>query len=472
MKKYVISIFAVLCVVLDTYAGTKNDGIKYRNDWHLPETFSDSWYCKGDAISAGMNPRTGSHTNFNIDMRNYKNYAASYYIAREMTEGGVKFCKTIVAAGRGGCTRRPYTQYYDDGGDCFWLCRDGYNGKGCTQVQSPNFAHSMAFFKTRAKTWDSIKLSAMTVGKNIEDNIPMFFQNQYKYCANNEIKGFDSTKNQEHDVILGLFKIGLESSGDEKAKGLRFVTVPMVVRAGGVMGCFYDSQHYAWPMITWLTGSKYDNYLCPEGWVRDTDSKGKSACIPDPKSDLSSSNNLCSGFSKDKFNPEKHHIKQGSPCNEYRCNAGTAFKSKTDHTCVPCPATDADIPSLYYVGSDGLCKKCDVGQWPVETNDVFKCEPAQELSNAFMQYGTDSVPGDDLASQCWTKDSPDKYKSCVTGTCPKGETFDAEIRECSGDGGLRFVPLSESLVKSPNSLIEKKVDIDKSLLKTSVSAIK
>ena len=344
MKKCVISFFAVLAVVLDTYAGTKNDGIKYRDDWHLPETFSDSWYCKGDAISAGMNPSTDERWLFNNDMCNYKNYAASYYIAREMTEGGVKFCKTIVAAGRGGCTGQPYTQYYDDGGDCFWLCRDGYNGKGCTKVQSPNFAHSMAYFTAKKKTWDSIKLSAMTVDKNIEDEIPMFFQNQYEYCAKKSLKEFDSTKNQEHDVILGLYKIGLEDSGDEKAKGLRFVTVPMVVRAGGVMGCTYDSQYYAWPMITWLGGSTYDNYLCPEGWIRDANSKGKSACIPDPNSELTNLNNLCSGFTVDKFNPEKHSIKTGGACNEYRCNAGTAFKSKTDFTCTPCPATGAIFP--------------------------------------------------------------------------------------------------------------------------------
>ena len=419
MRKYILlSVLLSLCNISNLYAGVKEDGALYREQWGM-DSFPDARYCVNSLSNAGISHHTDCDAKYSAEssvriclnqrLNNNENYGGAFYIAHEMNKGGAKFCRTIIGADRSNCSDRPATRYYNGGGECFWLCYPGFHGSGCSKVNVADTCMGKDAFSEANYSWQGY-MHKYSPSDNIKETIPMFYHGYYHYCGDKGRDVLDSEKQQEHDVVLAIQKI----TKNDTDNSLQFLVFPLVVRAGGTQGCTYASQNYAWPMVGFLTDKDSDGnyingkYLCPEGW-KNTDGK----CTQDLTSGSACEiSNLCENFSRDGFDPKKYkiHSRDGGVCAEYRCIVG-AFASKTDHTCVPCPATGADIPSLYYVDEDGLCQKCEVGQWPVGG----ECKTATSLSHNKMQYGQEGVPATVSSNDCWTMTAPDNYKACVVG---------------------------------------------------------
>lgn len=105
-------------------------------------------------------------------------------------------------------------------------------------------------------------------------------------------------------------------------------------------------------------------------------------------------------------------------CTVFVCKDGKGYKSDPtvsgDFTCVSCTSNDdATIhPSRLGVGTNGVCLTCKLGE---VFNDGV-CEPAKQIHKAYM--AGDVKKGDlgkklDASKQCWTKPTPDEYKSCM-----------------------------------------------------------
>lgn len=411
MKKYILlPVLLSLCCISNLYAGAQADGIAYRNMFAVEEE-NFAWWCNTstnlkNALTEDFAGLTRDKINKSLK-NNWLDYAGFFYVAREMKEGGMKFCKTIVAADRSNCTGDPYTTYYDysdNGSYCFWLCKEGYSGPECTKTNQADKCLSTDWIDKNKFEEKTPKLYKATTGTDIDKEIPMLYQGIYKYCGDISKEALDSVKHQEHDMIVIIRSIV------EGTDGYTFTVQPAVVRAGGIRVCGYKAEHYAWPMITFVEDlddkKRAIKNMCPEGWKYENN-----VCKQDTTQPACQLNNLCDGFPRDKFDPDIYTPKSvDKGCNEYRCNVG-AFASKTDRTCVPCPATGADIPSLYYVDEDGLCQKCEVGQWPVDG----KCKTATSLSHNKLQYGQEDVPATVSDDECWTMTAPDAYKACVVG---------------------------------------------------------
>ena len=457
MRKYILlSVLLSLCNISDLSAAVKDDGKAYRETWNITAFPSDR-KCINNLENAGITVhddcvakwgKVNSSVKICILDRldGYCNYGGTFYIAREMNEGGAKFCKTIVAADRGSCTGKPYTTYYEGGGECFWLCRSGYHGSGCSKVETADTCQSYDGFKKNVAEKYSYAsyLKSFSPSTNIEANIPMFFHGEYYDCNKGSnadaYNKLPSTKNQEHDVVLAI-QIYEKKDTD---KTLRISAMPLVVRAGGTRdGCLHQSQYCAWPMVGFVP--EITTYVCPEGWIQQADGW----CKQDGNSSACQLTNMCANYPKEKYDPEKHHIRPGSTCNEFRCNEGTAFKSKDDLTCTPCAPTDAEIPALWYQGvSDGLCTSCNKGQWPVLTYrkvngkdtsivDKVECDDAKPFTHNELQYGQKTVPDKVETTQCWTKQNPDDFFGCVTRECRNGDawTQDGDCEPKTSDGG-------------------------------------
>ena len=429
--------FAVLMTLLgmnNLFAAQRSDGAIFRDKWKV-QSFDDGWTCKGCITDTGINVRTSSYTYFNTDMGSYGNYGAVYYVAHEMVEGGAKFCKTIIGADRGNCHGSPYTTYYKSGDDCFWLCESGYHGEGCAKVNNGAAGTCQSFERFTAHT-PKTHLSSYTPSTDIDSTIPMFYYGVYKSCSGNNMSCLNSSKGQEHDVVLAISEIKKGTSDSS----LEIYARPLVVRAGGTSYCLYGGQYHAWPFFSWVSESEL---LCPEGWVH---KDGK--CVVDDASEACHLANLCGGFPKEKYNPKEYYTKKSiiDNCYEYRCNSGTAFTSKDDLTCTPCAPADAEIPELYYVPNDGLCHSCNKGKWPVAlTHTVgtetvpsgeYDCKDAKPFTHNELQYGQKNVPDTVTVDQCWTKQNPDDFFGCVTGKCSDGKVWgcdgacEADFKTC------------------------------------------
>ena len=104
-----ISLIAFLLIVSfisGADAVSKSDGEKYKTEWGVGD--AGNYTCLGTASDYGIGT---SETGTDRAWHKYLNYyfmydgthakGAAYYIAREMTEHGYKFCKTLLGGGRG-----------------------------------------------------------------------------------------------------------------------------------------------------------------------------------------------------------------------------------------------------------------------------------------------------------------------------------------------------------------------------------
>ena len=284
MKK--ISLFALLLsisYVSTAPAAQKSDGNDYAITWGVEKQL----FCKGSGAHAGWGDYADkSSLKFAYAMMDNKSdgdtgYGAIYYVAREMTEHGYKFCQTVVAADRdGGCTVQPYTEYFNVNGipkDCFWLCEKGYYGNGCNEkdFQAEDKVSLDAHIKRQEFVPENYHvlydIKRHTLFGNIEEKIPMLKYNELGDCGSNERIDLNSNKKQEHDTVLAIKKIEINKDNSS----VIYTIQPLAVRAGAYTGCYRKGDDAAWPMLQW-TGTEKSTFCPSSGFQHKED--GTSGC--------------------------------------------------------------------------------------------------------------------------------------------------------------------------------------------------
>ena len=283
MKK--ISLFALLLTI--SYVSTapadnrKSEGNAYAATWGVTEQL----FCEGSGEDAGwkefsaLNSQKFAKSMMQKRSDGNTGYGAIYYVAREMTDNGYKFCQTVVAADRdGGCTKEPNTEYFNVNGedtDCFWLCADGHYGDGCTgtDFQAEDEVSLDAHIKRQKFVPENYHvlydIKKHTETDNIETSIPMLKYNQLGECGKNQRIDLNSNKKQEHDTVLAIRKIEINKDNNS----VIYTIKPLAVRAGGYTGCYWAGDDAAWPMLQW-TGKEKSTFCPSSGFLHKADGAG------------------------------------------------------------------------------------------------------------------------------------------------------------------------------------------------------
>ncbi len=460
---------------LPVLAQSKGEGAGFASQWGASnlkitggkDTSDNNRACKGTSAEAGLTQISSNPTRAEMrqDLRNYYlDYNALYYVAREINQNGAKFCKTIVTGKRGGCNANTHTTYFEPTGDadCFWLCKHGYFGDGCSARVAYGTSPKLTTQQFGAKKTKS-GVVAMAANKkkdntNIEDNIPMFQYGKYIKCfnANTETERYIDLKNwahknkQEHDIVLAL-KTVIETSTTitgTTVPALKMQVQPLVVRAGSTVMCAEKGNDRAMAMVefagvaTNVCPSDYDNYcastnsagICTNLLCVDPTAKSK---VEQEKKQQQTENrlkNMCAGYTRDSYKPGVHElyyvnrtsleeidpqpdenatVNWGDVCVKYKCTASKAFKAdwqtSGDMGCYECTGE----VMRFGVDNQGVCQQCVKGE--IFDSNTKKCETAKVFSKNDMRFGVGNAPSADLEKQCWIKDNPDCYKCCMMG---------------------------------------------------------
>lgn len=367
-----------------------------------------------------------------------------------------------------------YSKSLKENPDCFWLCKPGWydDGTGCNSKTMVDMSipdmnvHADRATVTPGDDSDTKKL--VEVGfrySAIESTIPMLVQDRYIDCSGgNQTDLRHQKKKQEHDVVLAIKDIKVDKDNYIAV----YTVAPLVVRAAGTRGCLgRKASETAWALTKFLD-TKTDTSLCPGNMVHQKDS-GKAGCIASEalveSKEISESEQaalaaavnkaksleeqglaiLCDGWTKEKYN-NKLHVLQAAEfkysnwrkmpngykssddnwtygdvnetCTIFVCKDGKGYKSdptdRGDFTCVSCTSNDDTTihPSRLGVGTNGVCLTCKLG----EVFNEGVCEPAKQIHKAYMAGDVNSKALGtklDPSKQCWTKPTPDEYKSCM-----------------------------------------------------------
>ena len=420
--KFLTSCF-LLFVMFGAFAAPKESGKNFRENWALDKNNGGMKHCAGESPwDSETWPHKADETFDDIAGNN----EVLLLIAREIVENGGKFCTMFAGAARHNCSSESYTAYYNTKEEqCFWLCKKGFSGNGCTKKNAYDNCNSKVFdtfAKMKSSGYGQIQNAAKSNlgwnSKNIEDDVPMFVMNDYHNCSGTagglyNFKKMIGYRNQEHDVILAVKSI------DQTKKKL--VVQPVVVRAGTIRDYIFnwDKCQKAWPMISW-TGEAYN--VCPDGWTMGKDAVCTHAGQDSVACKLES---LCPSTPRDKFNPNTHEVfgkdefvqlgltLPDNCSNVFRCNAGGAFVSTTDFSCVECSG-----PTMG-PGVDGTCVKCRAGF--LYSSQKKTCVESKKLSHSDMLYGQGVNSATELSQQCWVHAKPECYQKCVVHGITKME---------------------------------------------------
>lgn len=457
-----ISLIAFLLIVSfisGADAVSKSDGETYKTEWGVGD--AGNYTCLGTASDYGIGT---SETGTDREWHKYLNYyfmydgthakGAAYYIAREMTDHGYKFCKTLLGGGRGGCGNDSYTTYYNgDPLDCFWLCEPGYYGDKCESKTIGTGKHDYSKDEAR-KSYAKNKVNPINAVRykgsgNKEDEVPMFIKNHYVSCnGGNQASMRHMNKKQEHDVILAIKNIEVDKTKEK----VKYTVQPLVHRAAGTQGCFSTSAaHSSFPFTHFVASPSYS--LCPGDMMHvdktftlngATDSGGcytsseakanaevskveqdaYTAALERAKAlEASGLAILCPGFKKEKFNSASHELVSDSySYSNWRQDStktsvcgGKTGQEKTDCEAV---FNDASATCTVFVCKDGKGYKTD----PAVTGD-FSCVDCSSVSG-----GTVAT---DAAST--TAIHPSRLGLGSNGvclTCEPGQIYNADMRGC------------------------------------------
>lgn len=418
IMKYFISCLCCLFITGNLFADiTKDSGVPYCSDWGLGADCAGLERCQGDTP---WNAETWPHKAAS-KLRDIKGHCEiPLLIARDIRANGAKFCAMHAGAARHNCSSESYTAYYNAKNEqCFWLCKRGYYGEGCVSQKKDDSSECngdifdrFALMTGYGVIQDGLSSSIGSNPTNIENQVPMFVKDNYINCNSTSgggglynFKKMIGYREQEHDVILAV------KSFDTTQKKL--VVSPVVVRAGTIRDYIlnWDKCQKAWPMISW-TGNSY--YVCPDGWTMDEDGVCTHAGQDSVACKLES---LCPSTPRNKFNPNMHEVfgkdefaKLGltlpdNCSNVFRCNAGGAFVSTTDFSCVECSG-----PTMG-PGVDGTCVKCRDGF--LYSSQKKTCVESKKLSHSDMLYGQGVNSATELSQQCWVHAKPECYQKCV-----------------------------------------------------------
>lgn len=450
-----VALLVAVCSLGNACAASKGDGADYKAEWGI-----DSYVtCQGSGKSAGFSDSdTGKDTKWHKYLRNNfmtsDNTAkgVSYYIAREMQEHGYKFCRTIIAGDRSDCGST-ITTYYNDGDDCFWLCKPGHypTSEGCTSTTMSTTKYNMQNHKDRQKyaTGSYRTIDKTVSGSNIEGSIPMFWANINQVCKNGvQVDLAKMTNTQEHDAVLAIKKI----TYDEKKLSVTYTVQPLVVRAGGAKGC-HKADDGAWPML-YFSGNT-NATMCPEGFLAMESgvceaydenvhkellqSAEERAALEGAKkaaeqAETSGLAILCPGFPQESYNNAIHELnsskykytswrdstENATTCTIFVCkDFAQGYKSDPkvtkDFTCVNCKEIDEKVNPMRLGRVDGVCTVCPVGKIYDSTNGI--CAKAKGIHKYYMsgmtKNGGTTEEASEIKDQCWTKGGPDEYKKCM-----------------------------------------------------------
>lgn len=473
MKK--VSLFALLlCVFCVSNAIAAAGSMQVTdedilNAWGVSGVNENQDFCKGTATEAGFDVSNagtvGGWARYmakNKTLDENTGFVSVYYIARDITVNGAKFCKTVVAADRCGCTCDPITEYYDvNDKDCFWLCKQGYYGDGCETTTFVTGAIDPATLDARKGIADG-KIHPLVsprdvnmAGSNIENDIQMFMMNTGKNCHHLPRENLSSTKWQEHDTVLALKQI----RDSEDGYSVIYTVQPMVVRAGGYSGCYWGGDDFAWPMVAW-TG-KADETLCPSSGHMHKAKDGGIGCVggkseeevlaagvasqelEEYKMQLSVAESqekqglamLCPNWPKDKYDNKMHELRGGNFSNkQWRTEEGAQTKDAyVEEQCASSCTTDA---------TNDTCTTCKTKYEKVWDNLYSSVDTACTtfVCKNDLGYASDPlVSGDFSCVECSSLDSVKSVSSRRVGrnaadgvctVCPVGKLFSRKENTC------------------------------------------
>ena len=317
-------------------------------------------------------------------------------VARDTSVGGAQFCPTSVVA-RNKFGGDSWTEYYNAGDNCVWLCRPGFFGARCEQKNTVD-VKTCDTTKLSQSDYDSVALVAANTTSNIEDSIPNFAANAYEKCHNNQ----KHIRDQEHDLILAI------SDWLPSGHGAR-------VRAYMVLARQENYDNISWvdvypaASIQNDTGSNVSSVLlCKNGYKPNSD---KTDCIP-IKAEVCGETNWCTGWIESNFDSSKHMKVAVGDCIQWRCkDSAAALQKSGSNVCEPCVVTQMDGINP----ENGTCHHCEEGKVFSKTNKNGNyCADTKYLDKNALMYGT-ATKSSAIKEQCWTKINVEEYKKCVMG---------------------------------------------------------
>lgn len=384
-----ISLLFVLTVLaFDVFAGGINNNDMKKN-WGNAQMS----YCKasnpGNAVIG--NKKDVCTGNNNSACLLGDDYGMLMLIARDVNANGAKFCVTTVYGDREK-KKTAWTIYAEpaQGTKCFWLCKSGYSGDGCSST-TPSGCDTTPLQRS---DFDKYSISR-DIG--VEGGIYMFHWDENQDCGLNS--------GHEHDMVLGISD-WLPSGHGAKARSFVISS-----RRGDW------KEPVAWPQV-WGVGE--ETLLCKNGYRANA---AGTDCEAIDENECAKSQ-MCSGWNSGAFNQETMIMEYTESCANdtgstggyiYKCKeAGKAFVSATDKTCADCTTNLRGGISP----QDGTCVKCDLGK--IFNSDAASsnyCVEARALTKTDLQYGSGKTKNSllDLGDQCWTISDPEEYKNCVKG---------------------------------------------------------
>lgn len=315
-------------------------------------------------------------------------------VARDTSVGGAQFCPTSVVA-RNKFGGDSWTEYYNAGDNCVWLCRPGFFGARCEQKNTVD-VKTCDTTKLSQSDYDSVALVAANTTSNIEDSIPNFAANAYEKCHNNQ----KHIRDQEHDLILAI------SDWLPSGHGAR-------VRAYMVLARQENYDNISWvdvypaASIQNDTGSNVSSVLlCKNGYKPNSD---KTDCIP-IKAEVCGETNWCTGWIESNFDSSKHMKVAVGDCIQWRCkDSAAALQKSGSNVCEPCVVTQMDGINP----KNGTCHHCEEGKvFSKKANS--HCADTKYLDKNALMYGVGSKSSP-VNKQCWTIINVEEYKTCVMG---------------------------------------------------------
>ena len=358
-------------------------------------------------------------------------------VARKINANGAYFCPTGVFSTRSKWQKvlknkyPMYTLYYQKPGqsaaDCFWLCKPGWAGDGCsiaaedysscdpTTVKRSNYDG-----KTDENGKAKESFAVTTATKDVENDIPMFATYGDDPCKPYGSCDWVNCPPDENDIILAV--------SHWLPSGHGAIVQPFLVRTG------YDRwyQGPGWPIIS---ANGMETLVCKSGYEPNFTNDDCVAVNPDICDVVvaADGDNACGDkygefYDLDDFNAEtmelhffgsepaysssgKHVLTAHYNCWGILCTTpGYGFDPNVSRaTCVDCGVSDLRNGVNWF----GKCVRCDVGE--IFDSTTGSCVTATALSHDRLYYGPGKDENTAIIEQCWTEPDTRSYSDCVWG---------------------------------------------------------
>ena len=347
-------------------------------------------------------------------------------VARQINANGAYFCPTGVFSTRSKWQKvlknkyPMYTLYYEKPGqsaaDCFWLCKSGWAGDGCS-VAAENYSGCDPITVKRSnydgKTDENGKakesFAVTTATKDVENDIPMFATYGKDPCKPYGSCDAVNCPPDENDIILAVSH-WLPSGHGAKVQ-------PFLVRTG--YSRWYQGP--GWPIIS---ANGTETLVCKSGYKPSFDGNDCVAINSDVCDMMEARAEGTSCLTKDGFRDfndynsdtmEVHLFETASSsqagCWGFVCKQdGYGFDPDTSRaTCIDCEASDVRNG----IDNRGNCVRCDVGY--IFDSSSGKCVTATAFSRENLYYGPGKTDATPIIEQCWTEPDTHSYSDCIWG---------------------------------------------------------